>query len=111
MENLNQQNNTNNASGTIPEIKMTPKNSIGPLVSALIVIALIALGGLYAWSQNISKIEEIKSENTEIIKSNTAQEEINKLTTQGTSDEVDSIKQDLDATNLDKIDSDVQSIQ
>ena len=47
------------------EINNDPKNenSIGPLIGSVIIVAIIALGGLYFWANQLNKKELQKQNN------------------------------------------------
>ena len=95
------------------EPQQNNKSSIGSIIGTIIIIALIILGGLYFWGK---RIEESKM-NKELISEPTTTEttEINEAATiksVSSGDDVNSIQYDLDKTNLDNMDAELnQSLQ
>ncbi len=93
---------------TIPEEKVAEENGpIGPVVGIIIVVALLIVGGLYFWGNQIF-VRTDKTSSVEDIKG--ADPVAENLKTQSTSDEVGSIEKDLQTTDLNNIDSDLKNI-
>lgn len=84
----------------MPPMQSEPeKKSIGPLVAVVIILAIIIIGGLYFLKERAS--QEIYSPTP------TTEEDdsiVNTLNEQDSSDELDSIEADLNATDLDNLD-------
>ena len=79
-------------------------NSAGPIVGSVIVIIIIIIGGLYFWGQRLSqdmKGEDILSEEDALVAD---------LVEVSDSDEVGAIEDDLNATDLDDLDADLENI-
>jgi uncharacterized protein HemX len=95
---------------------ITPANkSSGALIGTIIVIVILVLGGFYLWSINIQpKIDQqfapITEEQQAIQETTTANATIEQLNTQSPSDSTASIESDLNATNLNGIDTNLQAI-
>ncbi|MCK9351951.1 MAG: hypothetical protein WCT49_01495 [Candidatus Paceibacterota bacterium] len=94
--------------------QVAPRSS-GALIGTIIVVIILVLGGLYIWNSNIQpKIEQKLTPPTE--EQQAAQEtaaanaSIEQLGAQSPSDETASIESDLNVTNLDNIDADIQAI-
>lgn len=89
----------------------TQKDStVGPLIGSIVIILIVIVGGLYFWGALVtSKKSEI--ENQEILQEQTNTVEIEQAAKQSSSDEVDSIEADLQATNIDELDSGIADIE
>lgn len=70
------------------------KNGAGPLIGAIIIILVLALGGFYFWKNSIEK----ESANTPIEQ----QAQTREL---GTSDDTGAIEADLEASTFDALDT------
>ena len=101
--------NVNAAPQPTPEPNMNTgggdeKKSMGPVVGIIIIIILIVLGGWYYWSTQIqgemTPEEIIAGEDVALLD----------LQEQGTSDEVADIEADLDATDLEGLDAELEQI-
>jgi len=87
-----------------------PENSssLGPIVGAIIIVAILVLGGLYYWgadlaqNQNAPTPEEIMNE---------PDPQLQSIETQSSSDTVTSIEADLEATNLESLDQELDQIE
>ncbi len=92
---MDESNNTNMGDGV-------PKGgSSGPIIAIIVVLVIIILGGLYFWNQN-------KIDNTDLESGNsTALESIN---TQSSSDNATDIEADLNATNVDNLDAELNAL-
>jgi uncharacterized protein HemX len=122
MENQDVNNTTNNQPQTPPvqtpqtppvQTPQTPPvqtpegdgGSVGPIVGSVIVIIIIIIGGLYFWGQKLSTdktADEIRAEEDSLLAN---------LETVGQSDELEDIENDLDATDLDNLDDDLDNIE
>lgn len=71
------------------------EGSVGPVIGTIIILAVIVLGGLYFWSQRGTPVMEEADVDAVV-------EEIN---TQEASNEPASIEADLEATDVDNLDS------
>lgn len=80
------------------------KKSVGPLVAVIIILALIIVGGLYFLKQR-------SSQNLYVPPAETGDAVTASLKQQGTSDDLNSIEADLNATNLDNLDQGAAAIQ
>lgn len=81
------------------------KKAMGPLVGIIIIVVVIVLGGYYFWTTQLNQepmtAEEIAAEE------DTA---TNALNEQSDSDEVADIEADLDATDLEGLDAELEQI-
>lgn len=82
----------------------TGKKSAGPLIAVIIILALIIVGGLYFLKERSSQdvFVPVVEEGDTITES---------LSQQGSSDELESIEADLNATNLDNLDQGAATIE
>ena len=82
------------------------KKPMGPIIGVAIIVIVLILGGLYFWSTQLSK-EEMTAEEI------TAQEDpaLIELQKQSDSDEIADIEADLDATDLEGLDAELEQIE
>lgn len=81
------------------------KKSIGPLISVIIILALIIIGGLYFLKERSNQnryIPEIQEEGDPVT---------NSLMQQSDSDDLNSIEADLNATDVNGLDQGAAAIQ
>ncbi len=71
--------------------------SAGPIIAVIIILALVILGGLYFWDQRGDRNEIINDDVLEAIN------------TQSELDDAASIEADLDATDVDNLDSEINA--
>lgn len=71
--------------------------SAGPIIGAIIILAIIILGGFYFWSQRADDSDAAINRTVESIN------------TQGTSDEAAAIEADLNNTNIENLDSELNA--
>lgn len=71
------------------------ENSTGPVIATVIILAVIILGGLYFWGARSNMNDGV--ENTAAI------------TTQSTADDTTSIEGDLNETNVDNLDAELNA--
>ena len=90
---MEDQNNVNVNLGATP----TGGSSAGLIVAIVVILALIALGGLYFWNQSAVDQELMNDESFEAIN------------TQSSSDETSSIEADLNSTNVDNLDAELNA--
>lgn len=96
MDNLNQ--------NQMPPMMAEPeKKSSGPLIAVIIILALIVIGGLYF----------LKARSSQDIYTPPAVEtsDVDTLKQQSSSDTLESIEADLNATNLDNLDQGAAAIE
>jgi len=109
MNDFNQNKNTE-TEVNIPQTESMSQNtqpkekSVGSIIAIIIIIAVIIIGGLYFWGKTINDL----GINTD--KELTSDEMLNSLNTQKTSDELTDIEADLNATDLDELDTELQNI-
>ena len=87
------------------------KSSIGSIVGTIIIIAVIIIGGLYFWGKRIeeSKAKEDLIANQQVPPINTLPIETGttSIKTVSPTDDLDSIEADLNNTNLNDLDAEV----
>jgi len=84
-------------------------NQAGPIAGSIVVIIVLVLGGLYFIGKKVND-EGLLGPTTEEIQ-RAPDETLEMLQEQGTSDEVSAIEEDLDATILDDLDAELESIE
>jgi uncharacterized protein HemX len=107
--NFNQNLNTVQSDVTQEEVAKKP---VGPIIGIAIIVVILIFGGLYYWGAQISKQDanvEQESLTTEQIE-NQEDQIIEQLQIQNTSDNVADIEADLNATDLENIDQDLENI-
>ena len=90
----------------------TQQKSMGPMLGIVIIVVLLVLGGFYFWGTQIKDKSQVQ-ENAEVTAEDIANQEdtaLDNLNTQSTSDEIDDIEADLDATDLESLDSELDAI-
>jgi hypothetical protein len=91
------------------------QGQVGPIIGIIIIVIVLALGGLYVWGARLNRAD---TNNTETGPGNQSAQDIStagdpaldNLKTQGTSDELDAICDDLEPTSLDGHDTEMKSI-
>ena len=69
----------------------------GPIIAVIIILALVILGALYFWGERKDRDELLSDDTLEAIEM------------QSDSDETNSIEADLDATDVDNLDSEINA--
>ena len=91
-----------------PQLQPQNKSSIGSIIGTIIIIAIIILGGLYFWGK---RIEEAKIKENLVMEqaSSTAEEnEAAAINSMSSSDDLSSIEADLNNSNLNGLDSELE---
>jgi hypothetical protein len=92
----------------------THETTWGSTIGIIIVIIILALGSFYFWGKEINKELESLPPVEETVAAvdilNRPDPTIEVLKTQGTSDAVQAIEQDLTATNLSSVDAELSNI-
>lgn len=78
------------------------KKSSGPLIAVIIILLLIVIGGLYFLGQRMDRDYGVPSQTDQITES---------LKTQSSSDDLNSIEADLDATEVNNLDQGAAAIE
>lgn len=107
--NFNQPSQTPLANMNTPEIESPKTKSTGAIVGSIIIIVILIIGGLYLWGKQITKIETQQATTPEQILSEPDQT-LDSLKNQSVSDKVKDIEADLNATNLNDLNKEVQNI-
>ncbi len=79
------------------------KSGIGSIIGTIIIIAIIILGGLYFWGK---RIEESKAKQ-DLVTDGTTSQAVNSSNSTNTSDDLNSIEAELNATNFDSLGSEL----
>lgn len=96
---------------TPPGVAETEKSS-GALIGTIIAIIVLVMGGFYLWNTKLQPQiapETNVAPETPVSDANTSAA-LETLSSQATSDETASIKSDLNATNINTVDADLQAI-
>ena len=90
----------------------TPQKSMGPMLGIVIIVILLVLGGFYFWGTQIKDRSQVEDK-TEMTAQEIANQEdtaLERLESQSTSDEIDDIEAELDATDTENLDSELVDI-
>lgn len=89
----------------------THKKPVGPIIGIAIIVVIMIFGGLYYWGAQISKQNKVKQENltAEQIGSQTDNAAL-QLQAQSQSDEIADIETDLNTTDLENLDQELENI-
>ena len=88
-----------------------PRKPVGPTVAIIVILLLLALGALYIVGGRVA--ERADKEATEPTPADIAAEQdpaLTSLQNVSTSDEVDAIEADLNATNVNTLDAETEAI-
>lgn len=83
-------------------------SSLGPIIGTIIIIAVIVIGGLYLYGKQVAKEEQSGLTPEEILSAEDPA--LSSLKEQGTSDEVADIEADLESSELDNLDAELNSL-
>lgn len=86
------------------------KTSIGSIISVIIIIAIIVLGGLYFWGKRIEeskKIQDITTDGVEPTLIDETARETASIKNTSTSDDLNAIEKDLNDTNTVNLDGEL----
>jgi uncharacterized protein HemX len=89
--------------GETLDVNVPHKQSSGPLIGIIIIVLVMALGGVYFWKTTLQERNDATTDEA-------VATEVEALKTQGTSDDINSIEADLSATDLDALNSELDSI-
>lgn len=96
---------------SVPTGQMQPEHhsSMGPVIGAIVVIAILAVGGLYYWGAELRKTEMNLSNEQEYAPMEVADNTptTDELLNVSTSDEITAIEGDLEASNFDALDAEL----
>lgn len=102
-------NNNMNMGGNMMPPMPEEKSHFGAISGIVIIVVILALGGLYLWGKELNNQEPATSENG-VMNEAVVDSSTQALETQGTSDNVSDIEADLNNTNLENLDADLGSI-
>ena len=74
-------------------------SSAGPIIGIIVILAIIILGGLYFWRQRVNE-EAYEAESEETMEA---------INTQSESDDASSIEADLNNTDIDNLDAELNA--
>ena len=87
----------------MPPIAQENKSSVGPLIAVIIILALIVVGGLYFLKQRANQPVYVPAPQTDSVTTS--------LNTQSSSDDLNSIEKDLNATDAQNLDQGASAIE
>jgi len=93
-----------------PETREQQNKTMGPMVGIIVVVVVLVLGGIYFGREGIENIFNISSEKSVEEISSAPDDALEMLKTQGDSDEVTAIEEDLNATNIENLDEEIMNI-
>lgn len=101
-QNISNMNSTDTSNAQPPRQNDSAASSIGPLVGIIVVVIVVVLGGMYFWGQRIEKSgEDTAFENDAATES---------LENQSSSDEIAAIEADINNTDLQNLDTELNQI-
>ncbi|MBI4121066.1 MAG: hypothetical protein HY457_02335 [Parcubacteria group bacterium] len=109
----------------MPEEMYTPQNSapasipnsggrrgsVGPTIGIVVVVLVLVLGALYFWGKKLVEEESLTPPPTEEAILGATDPALESLQSQGASDEVTAIEEDLGKTDLGTLDTELQQIE
>jgi hypothetical protein len=107
---MDEQNQEYRSTGTSQGTPAPEKKQTGSIIGSIIVVIVILIGGLYFWgtTNKTDTIDPtIDPETGEPVQDIIG----DALREQGTADDLDTIESDLNATDINSIDADVESIE
>lgn len=127
---MNENNNNEQIDVTDEEFKMPEEkfgitnveeapSHLGVILGILIVVLSLILGGLYLWSTTFQTqpvaetpiVERPTEEENNEPESTNAEADVQVLETLSTSDEIAALEADIESTNLDELDAELQAIE
>lgn len=94
----------------VPELEAPQTKSTGAIIGSIIIIIVLIIGGLYLWGKQIVEKETQDTLTSEQILSET-DTTIDSLKNQGTSSKISDIETDLNSTDLNNLDKELQNIE
>lgn len=101
-------NNMNMGGNMMPPMP-EEKSHFGAISGIVIIVVILALGGLYLWGKELNN-QELATPESGVMNEAVVDSSTQALETQGTSDNVSDIEADLNNTNLENLDADLGSI-
>lgn len=93
---------------------LTPheEKSIGPAIGIIIIIVVIVLGGLYFWGQRLEMRSPATTENPPVENTQVSNSpaELQEIQSQSSADDTAAIEADLNATNVDSLGTEMNSV-
>ena len=89
-----------------PNTQTSENKPAGPVIGAVIIILILVVGALYFWGAKLNK--EANQTPEDILGGE--DKTLEQLQTQSTSTEIGDIEADLNVTDLDNLDADLQNI-
>ena len=103
-------NNNMNMGGNMMPPMPEEKSHFGAISGIVIIVVILALGGLYLWGKELNNQKEPATSESGVMDETAVDSSTQALETQGTSDNISDIEADLNNTNLENLDADLKSI-
>lgn len=103
-------NNNMNMGGNMMPPMPEEKSHFGAISGIVIIVVILALGGLYLWGKELNNQKPATSESAVVNNETAVDSSTQALEAQGTSDNISDIEADLNNTNLENLDADLGSI-
>jgi uncharacterized protein HemX len=81
---------------TTPAMEPQKNGSTGTVVAAVVILAILVVGALYFWKERSYQAPD-------------TDQSVESITTQGTSDDTASIEADLESTDVDNLDAELNA--
>jgi hypothetical protein len=102
---------TNQGEVSIGEENVTHESSKNMLIVVVIAVIVVALALMYIWGSSIALKNKIDVDTPPIPSAPTMDEQVETLKQVSTSDEIDAIEADIQNTDLENIDADLEQIE
>lgn len=92
-----------------PTIQPQAKSGVGSIIGTIVILAIIILGGLYFWGKRVEETKAVQKLATDTTEPTVEQNEASVIMTMNSSDDLDSIQADLDATKTTGLSSELDA--
>ncbi|MBI2046006.1 MAG: hypothetical protein HYT28_01115 [Parcubacteria group bacterium] len=99
-----------NADTTQNHSAAEPEKPIGPAIGAIIIVLVLIIGAFYFWGSKLEKTLPVDENATAEEVLAVPDTSLQSIQTQGNSDEIDAIEQDVNATDLQNLNSELNNI-
>ena len=99
-----------NVDTTRNENAVANEKPVGPAIATIIIVLILIIGAFYFWGAKLEKVEPVNENVTaeEVLAQPDAS--LNALQTQGPSNELNAIEQDVNATDLQNLNTETKNI-
>lgn len=87
-------------------------SGMGPLIGSIIILIILIAGGFYLWNKEVAEDEMMMEDGTMMVEDMMMEEDAQTeaLESQSTSDETGAIEADLEATNMNELDAELETL-